>query len=209
MQCNCLAQAPEGLMVKTISSSLADPWGGTIPVGVEGIFDHFSLTLYGYIPLKYRLDGGLMITEKAHLEKDMKFKAEIRSYLNVRDETDVNVFLGIEFAYRQQQYHVYEPSYYHGDADVKFNSADVTKGKTAVGMYWGARQKISGSFYFEGYIGAGIKTYSIYRYNVEETSRSYYYSSLYTPQSGETHRGNGQHSGLYFPFGLSFSYHIK
>ncbi len=167
------------LSLKITPSSVVDPWGGMLPIGLEyGFSRTWSASYELGVPLFYKLYAS-SFKEDIRMNFDIKSRVEFRKYfLTEGDTKNLLAFIGFEAAYRKQKYHINSPSfYYEGESSnhnkVYFNDADVVRMKLSGAVLGGMQYNISGGVTIEWYMGIGLSDVYTHHSNVTATGTEY------------------------------------
>jgi hypothetical protein len=130
------------IAVKLTPSSLVDPYGALLPIGLE----YYSSNKYGVsidfgFPLYYVLNNGHFDYHKT-INSDFKVRADVRQYFRFRKRS--RMFFGAEVFYRNQDMTL-QNSYFHfiDNTCYHFEEAKARKDAFGGGLIWGISQKLS------------------------------------------------------------------
>lgn len=159
------------LYLKITPTSLLDPYGARLPVGIGYHFAErdyasieYSIPLLRYIPF---FDQGYQT-----IKSDIRLRIEYRRFIS----ENRRAYLGVEgFIRNQELVRTSKGRYYDSNGGIKiefnYTSGDVYKNIIGVGLIFGGDIRITNHIYFEPYCGLGIRNVEVHRENVRDLTQ--------------------------------------
>jgi hypothetical protein len=145
------------------------------------------------------------VTIAAHTQKDRLYKTTFKYYFAENYEEKSRRYIGIEASWRDQQYHIFKPSYFKNDAyKYNFSSADVERKRITLAFIFGIKHTIVKRFDIEAFSGIGLRFYEADFSNViaqRKKGNSFFIH-------GANHY-DGESIGFHIPFGARLSFSLN
>jgi hypothetical protein len=199
------------LILKITPTSVFDPHGSRLPVGVGFHFAlRWSASLEYSIPLKV-FSGITNGGSGMQINKDRRLRSDLKYFTSSR----LRGYIGLEGFYRNQHL-TSSPGYWTEEVPpghsqtYSYSFANVEKTSYGVGIIIGGKVKVAGRVSFEPYIGAGVRHVSIHRSNIQNLSVSLpskdytNYLDIFGLFPDEVH-AKGEFTGVYIPCGIKLN----
>jgi len=191
--------------LKLTPSSLLDPYGALIPIGLEyNAGNNCGISLDLGLPLFYVLNNGRYEPQKS-ISTDFKIRTDIRQYFHFRKHT--RFFAGAEMYYRYETATI-KNSYFHflDNNCYAFDKAKIEKNNFGFGFITGMTQKLSDHFFIEYNIGIGVRIINTTPNWQMDTTKSFFKGTFVSLELPNEDRVGDHDVNIYIPFGIRVCY---
>jgi hypothetical protein len=202
----------KAVFLKITPTSLLDPEGVRLPVGIEYFFSNsWSVSAEASIPfLTYsNITNKRSKSQRSTIREDLYVRLDVRKYYTLKKGS--RLFMGLEGFWRNQELVQDHGGYYYTSdgffrTTYSYKSAEVFKNIFGGGMFFGGSIRMGSRVFFEPYVGLGLRTFNAHRRNVEGLSvRTDKDSQIIPRLGGDENRKEGQAGGFHVPFGIKIS----
>jgi hypothetical protein len=191
--------------IKLTPSSLLDPYGALLPVGIEYYLDNkYGFNLEFGFPLYYALNNKRFDNYK-HINSDFKVRADIRHYFGYSKNS--RLFYGGEMFYRNQHMSL-KDSYFHfiNNHCYEFAEGQAVKDIFGFGFFMGRTQKLSQHFFLETHLGIGLRIINMSP-QMDFSNSNYYFKGSFVSLEPPNEDRVGDHDlNIYVPFAIKLTY---